>query len=46
MKKNPGADDPIDTLIQKCKVAEGWKDDQILNVTWPSVFILARNKKD
>ncbi|CAG8439533.1 1333_t:CDS:2 [Ambispora leptoticha] len=44
MTKNPNSNDPVDELIDQIKEVEGWKDDQLLNVVWPTIFILASKR--
>jgi hypothetical protein len=44
MDAHPDAEDPIDKLIAEIINVEGLKHDEILNIVWPTVLILATKK--
>ncbi|CAG8506877.1 5744_t:CDS:2 [Scutellospora calospora] len=43
-KENQQIEDPVDKLFEEFKEDEGWKDDQILSISWPFVLALAEKK--
>ncbi|KAF0541552.1 S-adenosyl-L-methionine-dependent methyltransferase [Gigaspora margarita] len=44
-KENQMVEDPINKLFEELKEEEGWKDDQILKVSWLFVLALAEKKQ-
>ncbi|RIB04271.1 S-adenosyl-L-methionine-dependent methyltransferase [Gigaspora rosea] len=43
-KENQKVEDPIDKLFEELKKEEGWKDDQILKISWLFVLALVEKK--
>ncbi|CAG8783766.1 32332_t:CDS:2 [Racocetra persica] len=43
-KENQNLEDPIYRLFEELMEEEGWKDDQILKLSWPFVLVLAEKK--
>ncbi|CAG8520256.1 2714_t:CDS:2 [Dentiscutata erythropus] len=43
-KENQKVEDPIDKLFEELEKEEGWKDDQILKISWPFVLAFAEKK--
>ncbi|CAG8497652.1 6422_t:CDS:2, partial [Scutellospora calospora] len=44
LRKNPNGKDLVDELISNMKEAEGWNDNELLSISFCSVFILAEKK--
>lgn len=44
-RKDGGAGDVIDEMLDEIKKVGGWTDSEKVNVHWPTVAVLARPKK-
>ncbi|CAG8496778.1 15843_t:CDS:2 [Dentiscutata heterogama] len=43
-RENQKVEDPIDKLFEELEKEEGWKDDQILKISWPLVLAFVEKK--